>query len=360
MTPPPDAELPESGAPDAPSADAVQDPDRLDALRRTALLDSPAEDAFDRLTRLAAKVADAKMAAMTLVDAERQFFKSAFGLPEPVATERETPVSLSFCQHVVRAGSTLVIPDARADERVKDSELIDRLHAESYVGIPLTTSAGHTLGAFCVMDDHARHWSDEEVALIRDVAILAMTEVELRSEIMEHRRTEEALRTMSLRDELTGLYNRRGFTEIAQQQMLLATRVGKRILLLYADLDDFKAINDTFGHAEGDRALVAAAGILRIVFRKADLIARLGGDEFVGLALHNSDAVADLIRTRLDATLRVHNAQGLPYTLAMSVGFADASPDAGTTLEHLIAEADEALYRQKRGKREAGRGQRGP
>jgi diguanylate cyclase (GGDEF)-like protein len=327
--------------------DPIDDPERLEALRKTALLDSPTEDAFDRLTRLAAKVASAPMAAMTLLDNDRQFFKSAFGLPD-VSVRRATPLSMSFCQHVVRSAEPVIIQNARTDPLVKDRTLIDQLHTESYVGIPLTTSQGHVLGAFCVMDDHARTWSEDEVNLIRDVAILAMTEVELRSEIMEHRKTEEVLRTMSLRDELTGLYNRRGFTEIAQQQVLLASRVGKRILLLYGDLDDFKLINDTHGHAEGDRALVAAAGILRVVFRKADLVARLGGDEFVGLALHSSDVVVSLIRSRLEAALRVHNSQGQPYSLAMSVGFADVTPEPGTTLEKLIEQADTELYREKR------------
>jgi diguanylate cyclase (GGDEF)-like protein len=344
----PDDDAPDRPAVPAPPSSAVTDPERLEALRRTALLDSPAEDAFDRLTRLAAKVASAPMAVMSLVDANRQFFKSAVGLPEPWASRRETPLSMSFCQHAVASAQPLVVENAAEHPVVRDNAAVSELGAVSYVGIPLQTSEGYVLGAFCVMDGHARPWTEEEVNLVRDVAILAMTEIELRSEIMEHKRTEEALRNMSLRDELTGLYNRRGFCEIAQQQLLLASRVGRRALLLYSDLDDFKHINDTYGHAEGDRALISTAGILLLVFRKADLVARMGGDEFIGLALHDSDAVADLIRQRLEAALRVHNSQGQPYKLAISIGVAHSPPDRHATLEQLIEEADAALYTEKR------------
>src|SRR5262245_52186332 len=150
---------------------------RLEALRRTRLLDTPPEEAFDRLTRLAAAVLHVPVALVSLVDGERQFFKSNVGLPEPLASVRQTPLSHSFCKHVVASGSPLIVPDARVHPLVKDNRAVTELGVIAYAGIPLTTPEGHVLGSFCVVDTRPREWRDEEIEILRSLAASVMTEI---------------------------------------------------------------------------------------------------------------------------------------------------------------------------------------
>lgn len=128
----------------SPSSASLADPERQAALRRTALLDTPAEEAFDRLTRLAATVLQLPVALVSLVDKDRQFFKSCIGLPEPWASQRETPLSHSFCQHTLDTRQPLVIADAREHPLVRDNLAIEELGVVAYVGIPLITSQGQS------------------------------------------------------------------------------------------------------------------------------------------------------------------------------------------------------------------------
>jgi PAS domain S-box-containing protein len=170
---------------------AVREAARLAALRRLHLLDSPTEAAFDRLTNLAARIIHAPAALVSLVDMDRQFFKSSVGVAEPWASRRETPLSYSFCQHVVASKQPLIIEDARAHPLVQDSPAILELDVIAYAGIPLTTSDGHVLGSFCVIDSQPRTWTPDELATLGDLAASVMTEIELRGDIIERTRLEE-------------------------------------------------------------------------------------------------------------------------------------------------------------------------
>lgn len=171
-------------------------------------------------------------------------------------------------------------------------------------------------------------------------------------DITERKQQEQALRSLSLVDELTGLYNRRGFLTLAQQQLKMAKRGHRELLLLFVDMDDFKDINDTFGHAEGDSALVRTSQILKKTFRDSDIIARLGGDEFVVLAADPGPGATDIIIGRLRAELKDRNAfDASPYRLSFSVGVARFDPVAPPSIEELLATADGMLYEQKRQRR---------
>lgn len=163
-----------------PLADRLADPQRLQALRRTALLDSAAEEAFDRLTRLATSILRAPIGLVTLVEQDRQFFKSFVGLPEPWASLRQTPMSYSFCQHTVASCSPLIVSDARYHPLVADSPAIRDLNVIAYAGIPLITHDGYALGSFCVIDSRPRYWSDEQIAILQDLALAAVSEIEVR------------------------------------------------------------------------------------------------------------------------------------------------------------------------------------
>lgn len=158
---------------------SLDDPERLAALRATELLDSPADPAFDRLTMLAAGLLRAPVAMVTLVDDQRQFFKSQWGVPEPVATARGTPLSHSFCKHVAGTGDVLVVDDARTDARVADNPAVSALGVAAYLGAPMTTRDGHTLGALCAIDMQPRHWSEREIEILRELAGVAVAEIAL-------------------------------------------------------------------------------------------------------------------------------------------------------------------------------------
>ncbi len=161
------------------AAAAARDPERVAALRATGLLDSGVDPAFDRIARLAAQVLNAPAALVSLVDADRQFFKSCLGLPEPWASRRETPLSHSFCQHAVAHRVPLVVDDARQDVVLRDNLAIREMGVVAYAGIPLIDSAGNVLGTLCVIDSQPRHWTTDQIQLLADLAASVVTEITL-------------------------------------------------------------------------------------------------------------------------------------------------------------------------------------
>lgn len=179
--------------------DIVQDPERLNVLQSLALLDSPVEEAFDRLTKLASKITGSPISLVTLVDADRQFFKSLIGVAEPVATGRETPLSHSFCQHTMANGEPLVIQDAREHPVLKDNPAVPDFGVIGYLGMPLTTTDGVGLGSFCVIDHKPREWSDQEIEIIKELALSVMTEIELKAQIKKREAAEADLRQQNSR-----------------------------------------------------------------------------------------------------------------------------------------------------------------
>ena len=155
------------------------------------------------------------------------------------------------------------------------------------------------------------------------------------------------LGSLALTDELTGLYNRRGFMVLAERQLKLARRSGRGLLLFFIDLDGLKQVNDSFGHSEGDRALKHTAEALEQTFRDSDVIARLGGDEFAVLAIEASDFSETTIRTRLGECLKSVSCYESRYAISLSVGAARFDPHSRTSLRELMLQADSAMYEVK-------------
>ena len=182
----------------------IDDSARLASLQRTNLLDSPPEEAFDRLTRLASKILHVPVSLVSLVDHERQYFKSVVGPDDPWATLRETPLSHSFCQHVVASSKPLIITDARRHPLVHQNLAIPELGVVAYAGMPLTTPDGQTLGSFCAIDTKPREWTEEEIQILQELATSAMTEVELRLTAQQLQESYWKLQAVeALRDDLT-------------------------------------------------------------------------------------------------------------------------------------------------------------
>lgn len=175
--------------------------------------------------------------------------------------------------------------------------------------------------------------------------LFARRHVEVAQRTQQHH--EEQLRALSLVDDLTGLNNRRGFLALAEQQIKFARRNSKELVLLFVDMDDFKQINDKYGHQAGDIALQRAARVLRSTFRDSDIIARLGGDEFVVLAADTGTSASIVQRLRKSLMER-NDSEDYPYTLSFSVGAARFDPEDPPTIQELLHTADAMLYEQKR------------
>lgn len=239
---------------------------RIGRLRALNILDSSPEDRFDRLTRLAKRLFNVPIALVSLVDENRQWFKSCQGL-----NTSETPRDISFCGHAILGEDIFQIPDAAQDSRFYDNPLVtDEPHIRFYAGCPLVVGDGNKLGTLCIIDREPRRLDEEDLALLRDLARMAEQEL-------------AALQLATI-DELTMISNRRGFEALAQHAINMCLRKGEPASLMYFDLDRFKPINDRFGHAEGDRALGDFSKLLQQTFRESDVIGRIGGDEFAVFA----------------------------------------------------------------------------
>jgi diguanylate cyclase (GGDEF)-like protein len=165
------------------------------------------------------------------------------------------------------------------------------------------------------------------------------------------KQSEQRYRELSLLDELTSLYNRRGFDFLAEQQLKKADRTKNGMLLLYADVDNVKWINDKFGHQEGDRVLIDSAGILRKHIRKSDILARIGGDEFVALIDKTTDNLPQILSKRLMENIFIYNISAArDYKLFLSFGFAHYDPASPCSIQELLDRADKSMYEQKRKK----------
>ncbi|NLI30774.1 MAG: GGDEF domain-containing protein [Nitrospiraceae bacterium] len=167
-------------------------------------------------------------------------------------------------------------------------------------------------------------------------------------DISERHQFEDRMKTWAMQDELTGLLNRRGFLFFAEQQQSVARRLGRKLLLLFMDMDNLKTINDTLGHELGDAAIQEMAQVMNETFRKADILARIGGDEFAVLAFETTTGYAETLQSRLLQTVLTHNARkGRKFDVSMSVGAVIWDPASSETIEDVLTTADKLMYEQK-------------
>jgi diguanylate cyclase (GGDEF)-like protein/PAS domain S-box-containing protein len=197
-----------------------------------------------------------------------------------------------------------------------------------------------------------RHRDGSLIIVDLSVAIISIKGIKVQlihlRDITEKKQVEQKLQEISLIDDLTGLHNRRGFMTLALQQIKIADRLAQGMTVFYADLDDLKVINDTYGHQQGDQALIDAAGILKASLRASDILARIGGDEFVGLILESGGETEIAVRVRVQENLNAHNLQRIrPYRLSLSFGTARYSVTEPCSIEDLLEMADRDMYRYK-------------
>ena len=306
---------------------------RLQTLKSLDVLDTPQEERFDRLTRMAKRLFNVPIALVSLVDENRQWFKSCIGL-----RVSETPRDISFCGHAILGDEVFIIPDAAADERFQDNPLVvNEPNIRFYAGCPLRALNGAHMGTLCIIDNKPRDFSKHDLSALKDLA--AMVEQEL------------AALELAVLDELTNISNRRGFITLVSHAIRMCVRQKMSASLVFFDLDKFKLINDRHGHIEGDRALTTFAKILQRTLRDSDLVARIGGDEFAALLLDTPKASALDVILRLQARLDVYNDKSVhDYTIDFSFGVVDFDPQVHADVEALLADGDALMYECKHGK----------
>jgi diguanylate cyclase (GGDEF)-like protein len=306
---------------------------RIEALQRYNVLDSEPEEAFERITRLARTVLGMPIVLVSLVDRERQWFKSRQGLE--VA---ETPRQISFCNYTIRDNEPLIIPDARADPRFANIPLVvEPPYVRFYVGVPLRTRDGYNIGALCAMDTEVRDLTPDQVAVMQDLARLVIHEIELR--------------TAAAIDSLTGAMSRRSFSEEANRDIERARRHGRLLSLVLIDIDNFKSINDTHGHPAGDLLLERLVSICKSSMRTSDYIGRIGGDEFAITLPETSGALALEIVERVRQTFAQMTTSLPSGDLGGTLSIGIAELRAETDVDQLLSNADVALYAAKAGGR---------
>lgn len=305
--------------------------ERLHVLRALAILDTQAEERFDRLTRIATRMFNVPISLVTLVDSNRQWFKSCIGLQV-----QETPRDISFCGHAILGNDAFVINDASKDPRFSDNPLVTGVpHIRFYAGQPIRTTHGFKIGTLCLIDSQPREFTARDVEDLTDLACMVENEL--------------AAIELATMDELTDINNRRGFTMLTEKYLNYFTRHHVFASLVFLDLNGFKLINDTYGHDEGDRALQTFGKALKQVGRTSDIFARLGGDEFVVLLAntrqHEAHIYIQRLATHLD-TLRQQQRQ--PYTIRFAQGIVEFDPQLPKSVEQLLLEGDALMYQLKK------------
>lgn len=301
--------------------------ERLAALYQLNILDTEREERFDRVTRIATKLFNVPISVISFLAEHRQWMKSTEGM-EIIESPREN----SFCGHVILSDEMMIIEDASKDIRFHDNPfVINSPYFRFYLGCPLKVKK-QNVGVICLIDDKPRSKQHIDHGTVLDLA--QMVELELES---LHQATT---------DELTGLSNRRGFLKIADYLFEHCRRENKPFSLLFFDLDKFKHINDTFGHAEGDKVLCLFSKIFREQFRSYDVMARLGGDEFcvfcAGATLQDIDNVIKHIKTS------IQKIKPDEYDIEFSVGALQYNKDEHHSLAEMLSLADSKMYRQKK------------
>ncbi|MBC7880101.1 MAG: sensor domain-containing diguanylate cyclase [Anaerolineae bacterium] len=322
--------------------------ERLKALRALRILDTPIEERFERITRIVCRSLNVPISAISLVDEERQWFKSIQGI-----TANETPRSVAFCAHAILQNEPLIIEDATKDDRFCKNPLVtDAPIIRFYAGFPISISKDVRIGTLCAIDNKPREITLEQLEIMDDLrkmveselktVALSSAHIQLISELAQAERA-------ALIDPLTQLWNRRGGEQLLQREWLLAKLHGHQIALVMLDIDHFKTVNDTYGHSLGDTAIRQVAKVMISVLRASDAICRWGGDEFLCI-LPNCQAsnvfqILERARNAIENCPIVTPSGDISFTL--SIGAFVTHPSDNAQIEGCIKQADAAMYEAK-------------
>jgi diguanylate cyclase (GGDEF)-like protein len=310
--------------------DKLQDEQgRLAALDRYSILDTQPEAQFDKITALVRTVLNVPMAAVTLIGGNRQFLKSRQGIDIT-----ESPRDVSFCTHTIQIRKPMVVPDATLHPLFADKPGVTGApFVRSYLGIPLASPDGYNIGALCAVDIKPRQFDASQIQIMTNFAALVMDEMELR--------------LIAQTDFLTGALTRRAFIGELDRAWARFARQNEPSAILLLDLDRFKPINDSLGHAAGDAVLASVATCCRDQIRAGDAFGRIGGEEFAillgNVTSAEAAAAAERFRTSI-ASLTIAPFRDLRVTA--SIGVASLTTD-DTSMPAWLARADAAMYAAK-------------
>ncbi|WP_417803717.1 sensor domain-containing diguanylate cyclase [Thalassospira lucentensis] len=326
--------------------------ERQKSLEAMSVLSTPRDPELDRITRLAERLFGSDIVAISLLDNDRQFFKSRVNL-----SVSETSRDISFCGHAVMYDAPLVVPNALEDERFYDNPLVTGgPEIRSYLGVPISNQQGYKLGTLCVIDGNQRNFTKEEIQTLQDLARWVETVLALRYTERSQQQLLKDLDTAQrelLIDTLTGIWNRRGLEELLSREISAAQMKKTPVGIFMLDIDHFKSINDTNGHLIGDKVIQSISEIMSSSLRDQDITGRFGGEEFVcilpGLRLERMMYLGYKICETIAEQCKVPNKDGEQISVTVSVGATWVSPQTTQLYgsEQILQMADDALYKAK-------------
>ena len=303
--------------------------ERISKLFALDILDTTPDSVYDDITKAASIALDMPISLLSLVDTDRQWFKSNVGLEA-----KETPRDIAFCAYAVYSNKPLIIEDATKDVRFKDNPLVTSDQIRSYLGMPLNISENITLGTLCVISPKPKQFSEQEIELLGHLRDVVVQVLKFREE--------------SLSDYLTGIFNRRMFYKIAKKLIFAYKRTQQPFSLIFIDIDHFKSINDQYGHDFGDNILISVAKKIENILRENDFFFRIGGEEFAVLSPTsvngNALGLAERIRNEVEKFDLQYNGESVNPTISCGVC---KYKDTFLSVEGLLKEADKALYQAK-------------
>ena len=319
---------------DSSTQAAQRETDRLAALERLDILDTPRDEGFERFVRLIKEIFTVDIALVSFIDGHRQWYKSCAGLAADEVARED-----SFCQFVVDGEQPIVVSDATLDPRFATHPAVTGdAHIRFYAGVPLRTNSGHTVGTVCAIDRRPRGFSNSDLSILQEIAGAAMDRAEL-------------LQSAGI-DSLTGSMTRRAFKQEGARLLSLAALRQNHVACIVLDVDHFKVVNDTYGHAAGDTVLKHVADTCRQQLGGGDLFGRLGGEEFAILLPQISKGEAIVVAEKLREALAGTDVQMPKGTLNVTASFGvTAMSIVQQDIDTILAHADAAMYRAK----EAGR-----
>ncbi len=318
---------------------------RLEALRELQILDTGPEQAYDDVVKLAAAICGTPMAVINLIDRDRQWGKAMVGL-----ADSEAPREDSFCARtIVAEDGVLIVPDTGGDPAWHDNPMVTGdPNLRFYAGAAIVTDSGHAVGSVCVADRRPRDITPEAVEALRILARQVAAHFELRRRSARLEAANAELHRLTIEDQLTGLANRTRLEDHLDLALRRRARTGQALGFLFCDVDRFKQVNDTYGHAAGDELLRLIAVRLAANSRGADTVARYAGDEFAIVCPDLMDpSDLDVVSARLFvAVAQPVVVAGQVMTPLLSIGSTVAVD--GDSVDDVIRRADQAMYDAKR------------
>ncbi|WP_019586600.1 putative bifunctional diguanylate cyclase/phosphodiesterase [Deinococcus apachensis] len=316
---------------------------RLECLHRYQVLDTPPEAEFDRITRFVRHLLEVPVVIINFVAVRRVWLKSSVG-----TNLHEMDRDSVCCGETVQRDDPFVVEDLHADPRFQNDPLVKFAGGRSYAGAPLITPDGYRIGTLAVYDHRPREFTLEQRTFLRDLAAIVIDTLELRLMVLSWKQAQQRSEYLAHHDALTGLPNRLMLLDRAEQALRQADRRGTPVGMLVLDLDGFKVINDSLGHAVGDALLQAVGERLSHTLRAEDTVARFGGDEFVVLLPELRGTLdAANVALKLQETLRApFGVRNHTLVTNCSVGIS-LYPADGRDAETLLRAADTAMYQAK-------------